>query len=132
MKKFIYNYIKPGNFIVSDAWGSYNWLSLDDNYNHLVHNHGQSDFCSGLESTRHIESVWSTLKNIIKNLFYSIPSKYFILFLLEAEFRQSISGFFVANKWHEFIDVLKYNVDIHIINLYSLEQLSSLTDRIIN
>ena len=53
-----------------------------------------------------------------------------LLFLCEEEFRRTISGFSVTSKWHEFMDVLKYIADFGIINLYSLEQLSSLTDRI--
>jgi hypothetical protein len=39
------------------------------------------DFYQGQESASYIEQVWSQLKSIIKNLYYSIPNSHFILSL---------------------------------------------------
>lgn len=128
MKKFIYNYIKIGNCIVSDQWGAYDWTDEYDNHNHSVHNHGYGDFGMGNESTSHIESVWGNLKNLIKNFYYSIPSTNFILFLREAEFRHSIASFSASNKWKVFTEVLNYAANIGIKNLYSLDYLSEFTE----
>ena len=61
MKKFIYNYIEPGDFIVSHHWASYDWIDEDENYTLRIHNHANVDFGSGLESTSHIESLWGNL-----------------------------------------------------------------------
>lgn len=66
MKNFIYNYIKPGNCIVSDQWGAYDWIDADNNYLHSVHNHGHGDFGTGYQSTSHIESVWGILKALLR------------------------------------------------------------------
>ena len=44
----------------------------------------------GLTSTSHIEALWANLKSIIKNSYHIIPSKKFISFLKEAEFKIKI------------------------------------------
>ena len=84
--------------------GAYNWLDTDNNYIHSVHNHGE--FCYGQESTSHIEAVWANLKSYYKNLYYSVSNANFILFLREAKFRRSLSGFSYFRKWSEFMNVL--------------------------
>ena len=70
----------------------------DENYTHRVRKRAKGDFGNGLESMSHIESIWGNLKSIIKNIYYSIPSNNFILFLREAEFRRSISKLSFDNK----------------------------------
>ena len=62
----------------------------NSDYLHSVYNHGHGDFGYGKDSTSNIEQLWDYLKSIIKNLYYSIPHKYFILFLGEVEFRRNL------------------------------------------
>lgn len=59
-----------------------------DGYNRDVHVHGGGDFGFGINSTSHIESIWSQLKTILKQIYYIIPHNNFSLFLREAEWRQ--------------------------------------------
>ena len=66
----------------------------------------KGNFGTGFQRTSHIESVWGHLKSIIKNIYYSITNRSFILFLREAEFRRSMTKFYSDNKWQEFIEVL--------------------------
>ena len=58
-----------------------------------------------MTSTSHIESIWSQLKSILKNIYYIIPHQNFILYLREAEWRvknknktldEKIASFFAA------------------------------------
>ena len=78
-----------------------------------------------------IEAVLGNPKSIIKNLYYSVPSANFILFLSKAECRRSLSGFSDIKKWTEFIDVLNYIANMGINNLYNLDYLSSFNERLI-
>ena len=67
LKKIINAHVKSGNTIVSDGWSGYNFLSRSGSqYTHSVHNHAHGDFSVGLDSTSHIEQLWSQLKTIIK------------------------------------------------------------------
>ena len=50
------------------------------------------DFAHGYESKSYIESLWSHLKNIIKNIYFMTPLEHFILYLKEAEFLLNVYG----------------------------------------
>ena len=102
LKKIVAKHAKVGNIIVTDQWAGYIWINHPNSgYIHSVHNHGHGDFGRGLESTSNIEQLWAHLKGIIKNIFYIIPHKQFILFLREAEFRRNIKDFNFREKWTE-------------------------------
>ncbi len=47
---------------------------------YITHIHVFQDFGAGLESTSNIEGLWGYLKNLFKNMYYIIPSEYFISF----------------------------------------------------
>ena len=89
IKKFLYKFIDSGNIIISDGWSGYNFISNFNGLAHEVHNHGAWDFGLGMHTTSFIESLWSSLKSQIKNTYHIIPSRYFISFLREAEWKIS-------------------------------------------
>ena len=70
LKKFIKSYVKSGNVLVTDGWGAYQWIYSFINFTHSTHNHGLGDFSYGLDSTSYVESLWSNLKNILRNIYY--------------------------------------------------------------
>ena len=124
LKTIIQKHIKRGNVIVSDAWAGYNWLSeAQYGYVHHIHNHGHGDFCLGIDCTFHVEQLWSNLKCIIINLYYSIPHKNFIIFIRESEQRRISSNYTNKKKTGEILDFIKYIADLGINNLYSDEEL---------
>ena len=67
--------------------------SQDSQYSHSIHNHSHGDFGKGLDSTAHIEQLWSQLKQIIKQIYYIIPLEKYFLFIREAEFSINIKKF---------------------------------------
>ena len=67
-----------------------------------MHNHSRGSFGAGLESISRIESIWGQLKFKIKNLYHSIPSKKYIYFLGEAEYRLRIKNLNKSQKLEEF------------------------------
>ena len=70
ISKFIKKFILPGNIIISDSWGGYNWLNHPNSgYKHISFNHSSGSFGSGLTSTSHMESIWSIIKAKIKNIY---------------------------------------------------------------
>ena len=74
LKEFINRFIKRGNYIVSDGWSGYERAEEENSgYNHIKHIHGHRDFGYGIESTSHVESIWSQLKAEIKSIYYFIP-----------------------------------------------------------
>ena len=80
-KKVIASHIPPGNIIITEVAGCYNWSnSHRSGYIHHVHNHGRGDFCAYIDSTSHIEQLWHNLKAIIKKIYYFIGKKFCIYF----------------------------------------------------
>ena len=80
--------ILKGNNIVTDGWAGYNWIDSNDSGNRRYqHIHGHNDFGQGLESTNHIESIWSQLKSEIKGIYKTTPSLNFLYFIREPEWR---------------------------------------------
>ena len=88
-----------------------------------MHNH-----VHGLDSTSNIESLWSILKNFIKNIYTVIPHEYFILFLKESEFHRNINQLNSSEKWNEFLSIIKYIDNKGCDELYSIENLMELTE----
>lgn len=87
----------------------------------------KEDFELGIESTSHIESIWSQINGEIKEIYYIIPAKKFFLFVREVEYKiktlklnntQKISNFFSCFKTVENVDEKYYdNVDGQFLNL---------------
>ena len=71
-----------GNIIIIDGPLCYNWLNQPFcGYAHSVHNHGHGNFGFCMNSTSHIESLWSNIKTLIKSIYTVIPTDNFNLFL---------------------------------------------------
>ncbi len=66
LKTFITNYIEKGNKLITDGWNGHSFIDEMNGYSREVHIHGASDFGFGINSTFHIESIWSQLKATIK------------------------------------------------------------------
>ena len=114
MKNIINRYIPKGNIIVTDDFASYRWLDdPSSGYAHSVHNHGHGNFGSGLDSTSHIEALWSNLKSLIKTVYTVIPKENFSLFLREAEFRRNFKKFNNNNIMKEYDEIAKYVNDVY-------------------
>ena len=109
LKKFIEKYIGKGNTIVSDGWPAYSFLDqANSGYDHDTHNHGHGDFGFGLNSTSSIESLWSSLKSKIKKTYHNIPSKNFIRFLKESEWKYINRNKTYDQKIKEFFDCFNF------------------------
>lgn len=127
MKKIINTHIETRNIITSDGLAGYFRLDLPfSGYVHSIHNHGNGYFGNGLDSTRHIEALWSHLKTIIRKIYYIIPHEHFVLFLKEAEFRRNIKSFDNDTKWDEICRIIKYIQNIGIDELYSEKYLTKI------
>ena len=79
-------YIPPGNFIVTDGWGSYSWLN-NFGYIQLEHNYGEDDLGFANESTSYAENTWNILKKDMISTCFTIQNKNFMLFLRKAEYK---------------------------------------------
>ena len=101
LKKVVCAYVKKGNVIVTDGWSGYNYISrVNSGYSHSIHNHGHGDFGVGLDSTSHIEGIWSRLKTILKQIYYVIPNEYIHLFIREAGFRIKVNSVPTENQFY--------------------------------
>lgn len=123
MKKIISSHIKKGNVIVSDGLRAYQWINRPFSGNiQSMHNHGH-----GLDSTIHIESLWS-IEKLIKNTYNIIPHEDFILFLKESEFRRNTTHLRSQEKWNEFLEIIKYIDNRDSDELYSIQYLMEITE----
>ena len=109
MKKIICHHIDIGNNIITDGWGSYQWL---DNpiygYRRIIYIHGNLDFGFTHESTSQIESVWSDLKRLLSKIYTAIQSSNFIYFPKECEFRKKIANLNNQKKLHKLQEIFKH------------------------
>jgi len=78
--------------------------SQDSGYTHFTHNHRGGDFWIGIQSTSHIEFIWSILKHKIKSTYNIIPSKRIIHFLREAEYKSKIRNKSIDEKLINFFE----------------------------
>ena len=60
-----------------------------------------------LNSSSYIESLWNSLKLLIKSTYKTIPQKNFLLFLKEAEWKFIIRSKNYDDKILEFLDIIK-------------------------
>ena len=64
LEKFIRKMIHTGNNIVTDWWAGYECNEdVNSGYRRYNHIHGYNDFGKGIQSSSHIESIWSQLKS---------------------------------------------------------------------
>ena len=117
IKKFLNNFIDSGNTIISDRWSGYNFISNFNESTLEVHNHGAGDFGTGMHTTSFIESLWNSLKSKIKNTYHFIPSKYFISFLREAEWKISNKNKSYESLINEFFSCYNYIQNLSDIDL---------------
>ena len=109
IKRFISKFVDKGNTIISDGWNSYNDLdSPDSSYIHVKHIHSAGSFEAGILSTSHIEFIWAQIKAKIKETYHSIPNKYIIHYIKEAEFKISLKNKNAEDKSKEFFDIYEF------------------------
>ena len=100
---------------------------MDDdeiNYKHEVHIHGpQGNFGFGEHSTSYIEGVWGILKDNLRKVYIKIPSKNFILFLLEEEMRYIMRDLTNKEKEKKILEIFEYLYNTVNFDLYDLEKL---------
>ena len=109
LKKFTVNHIEAGTTITHDGWPGYSFLNDDDSvWEHEVHNHGHGDFGYGRHSTSHIEHTWNNIVQEIKIIYGHIPSKNYIYFIREGEFRLNICKKTDEKKLNIFYKILKH------------------------
>ena len=113
MKEFITTHIESRNKIITDGWSGYSFIDDLQGYIREVHIHEASDFGYGVNSTSHIESIWSQLKSVIKNIYYIIPHQNFLLYLRETEWRIKNKDKNLEGKIKEFFScwTLVYDMD---------------------
>ena len=113
LKKFIITHIESGNKIITDGWAGYSFIDQLQGYTREVHIHGAADFGYGINSTSHIESIWSQLKAVIKSIYYIIPHQNFLFYLRDAEWRIKNKTKNLEEKIKEFFAcwTLTYNMD---------------------
>ena len=68
------------------GWGGYKFLNSILNYTHEIHYHGAREFWLSAHSNSYINAFWAENKQYIK-IYGLIPTKNFIYFLGEVEFR---------------------------------------------
>ena len=109
---------------------AYSWLDdANSGYIHHVHNHGHGDFGIGFDSTSHIEQIWGRLKNLIKNIYYSIPHDHFVLYIREAEFRRAFKMLPKEKRVAEIYTVFNYIGNLNLSKLYTEKELYELTNK---
>ena len=122
LKKFVENYVKGGNSIVSEGWRGYYFLNHEDSkYEHITTNHLIGNFSAGLRSSSHIEAIWNVLKSKIKSTYHVIPHKNFLHFLIEAEFKYIIRNKKYNERIKEFFECCKLINDVADSEIYDTE-----------
>ena len=89
-----------------DGWAGYSFLdNPNSGYTRIPHIHGGGDFGFGLESTSHIESIWSQIKSKIKESYHLYPHKVFLYFVREIEFKIRIRDLAYNDKIKKFFEI---------------------------
>lgn len=94
---------------MTDGWRGYEWINNEDSgYSRIGHVHDLHDFGYGIESTSHVESIWSQLKQEIKSIYYIIPMHNFLYYLKECEWRIKTKVLSNEQKIEDFFEM--YNL----------------------
>ena len=113
IQKFICCNLKKGNNIITDGFVSYNFLDrINSGYTHIKHIHGGGNFGFGCESTSHIESIWSQLKEKKKKNILYYTWKIILHFVREAEFKLKLKAKSGSEKIREFFSCYKFLNDV--------------------
>ena len=98
-----YQCINKRNTIFTNLWSSYNFLfRTNSGYQHNSVNHYQRIF--GLISR--IEGILGENKALIKKIYVSIHSNYFVYFIKKEQYRRSIKNMSVKEKINDFVIIL--------------------------
>ena len=74
--------------------------------------------------------VIGILKNLIKNIYYSIPHQHFVLYIREAEFRRVFKMLPKEKRLTEIYTVFNYIRDLKFGELYTEEELYEITNKL--
>ena len=77
-------------------------MGPNSHYLHIMHSHGNRELGYDDISTSHIESLWASLKHLIKKIYNMISNVNFYGLLKECEFRFIISHYSNTNKLNAF------------------------------
>ena len=97
---------------MTDGWLGYSFLEDEGNIRD-EHNHEGGDFGFGISSTSHIESLWHNLKDSITKIYNMIPSRNFISFLRESEWRNKNRSKNREDKIKEFFSCYQLVWDVN-------------------
>ena len=110
LKHFIIRYEAKGNFIITDGWRGYDFLSANNSgYTRIRHVNGVSNFGFGRESKSHIENIWAQRQAKLKEVYHSIPQYNFMKFVRESEFKIKIRNKNYEEKIQYFFDAFVTN-----------------------
>lgn len=105
LKNFIDKNVQKGNHIIIDGWHGYDFMDLPNSgYLRSKHIHGGGDFGYGRDSTSHIESIWAQIKAKLKETYHSIPSKSFLSFVREIEYKLKTRHLNIEEKIKNFFE----------------------------
>lgn len=105
LKNFIDKNVQKGNHIIIDGWHDYDFMDLPNSgYLRSKHIHGGGDFGYGRDSTSHIESIWAQIKAKLKETYHSIPSKSFLSFVREIEYKLKTRHLNIEEKIKNFFE----------------------------
>lgn len=70
LKKFVKQFIQPGNILVNDCWAGYNFIRVSNNYKDISHNHSNGSFGSGIPYMSNYYERRNATKTASKNIFF--------------------------------------------------------------
>ena len=92
-----------------DGWRGYLWLdNINSGFIHLTHIHARNAFGEGIQSTSHVESLWSQIKNEIKCIYKMVPPTNLLYLIKEAEWKIKTKSLNYEDKLDDFFSM--YNL----------------------
>ena len=131
LKEFITSFVKKGNNIITDGWAGYSFLDEPGSgYRRIPHIHGGGDFGYGLQSTSHIESIWSQIKSKLKETYHIYPHGIFMTFVREIEFKIKANAMTDEQKIKNFFDC--YDLSENVEDAALLNDTRIFLDEVVN
>ena len=122
LKEFTVILIEKRISIVHGGPG-YSFLNDDDSvWDHEAHNHDHGDF-GWVSQYSHIENTWNGVVQEITNIYGHIPSKNYIYFILEGEFRLNFFKKSDQKKLDIFYKILKQIYALNESEFSSIEEI---------